>query len=62
MIALGQAEKGQTYTDNRTYIDDNGYTVSVPEDFSISSEEGETNKEDGVVLKDFLSVRNPNLF
>ena len=52
MIALGQAEKGQTYTDNRTYIDDNGYTVSVPEDFSISSEEGETNKEDGVVLKD----------
>ena len=76
MIALGEAQKNQTYTDNRTYIDDSkeievrttagtgtagtgqtqlvpaGHTVSLPENFKISGEEGETKQEEGIVLKD----------
>ena len=76
MIALEEAQKDETYDNNRTYIDDSkeievrttagmgtagtgeiqkvsaGYTVSLPEDFRISGEEGETKEEEGVVLKD----------
>ena len=64
-IALGQAQIGQTYTDNRTYIDNSkqmelvtgeevqvGYTVSLPEGFKISEVTGENKQSEGVVLKD----------
>ena len=64
-IALGQAQAGQTYTGNRTYIDNSkqiqtvsgetikaGYTVSLPQGFEVSETDGENKLSEGVVLKD----------
>lgn len=51
-ITQAQASVETTYTGNRTYIDDNGYTITVPQGFKISGTTGENLQIQGTVLKD----------
>ena len=52
IITQAQASIDTTYSENRTYIDDNGYTISVPQGFKVSSTTGENLQTQGAVLKD----------
>lgn len=58
IITQAPAETGTTYAENRTYIDGENYTATIPAGFKVSSKSGESGSGDettiskGMVLQD----------
>lgn len=52
IVTQDKAEVGMSYSQNRTYIDDENYTAVIPAGFMVSGTSGENVISKGMVLKD----------